>query len=306
MHQAIPQRITKRLAELRETSDNEVKRLEEVVQEVKAYAETILETVREPLVVLDGDLRVVSANRSFYQTFQASPEETEGHLIYELGNHQWDIPRLRVLLEEMLPKDTQVEDFEVDHEFPTIGRRAMLLNAHRISRNDEGTPLILLALEDITERRRAEEALRSLKEFNENVVQSIQEGLVVLDRDSRITYWNNAMEEISGTVADEVLGKVASEVFPHLIEQGVDELIKAALAGQDAARSNIPHKTLKGKVRRTNERYLPMRDSAGDVIGALAIVKDVTEVLRLKLYVAHLEEEFKLAQASRDRQGHPH
>ena len=224
--QAIHQRITKRLAELRETYDNEVKRLEEVVQEANAYAETILETVREHLVVLDGDLRVVSANRSFYQTFQASPEETEGHLIYELGNHQWDIPRLRVLLEEMLPKDTKVEDFEVDHEFPTIGRRAMLINAHRISRNNEGTPLILLALEDITERKRAEEALgeahetlesqlqertaelqaaneqlesevaereraeealRSLEELIENEVQSIQDELVTIGRATRPT-----------------------------------------------------------------------------------------------------------------------
>ena len=224
--QAIHQRITKRLAELRETYDNEVKRLEEVVQEANAYAETILETVREHLVVLDGDLRVVSANRSFYQTFQASPEETEGHLIYEMGNHQWDIPRLRVLLEEMLPKDTKVEDFEVDHEFPTIGRRAMLINAHHLSRNDEGTPLILLALEDITERKRAEEALgeahetlesqlqertaelqaaneqlesevaereraeealRSLEELIENEVQSIQDELVTIGRATRPT-----------------------------------------------------------------------------------------------------------------------
>ncbi len=165
------QRIANRLAELRETSHNEVKRLEEVVQEANAYAETILETVREHLVVLDGDLRVVSANRSFYQTFQASPEETEGHLIYELGNHQWDIPRLRVLLEEMLPKDTQVQDFEMDHEFPTIGRRAMLLNAHCISRNDEGTPLILLALEDITERQKAEEVLGEVRETLEKQLQ---------------------------------------------------------------------------------------------------------------------------------------
>ena len=130
-------------------------------------------------------------------------------------------------------------------------------------------------------------------EFNENVVQSIQDGLVVFDRDLRTTISNNAMEEISGSSADEILGKVASEVFPHLIEQGVDELLKAALAGQDAAMSNLPHKTMKGEVRRTNERYLPIRSPAGDVIRVLAIVEDVTEVLRLKEQAANLEEEFK-------------
>ena len=371
MDQTRHQRIAKRLADLMETSGIQLKRLKLAAQESKAYAETVLETVREPFVVLDRDLRVVSANQSFYQTFQVPPEEVDGHLIYEMGNDQWDIPRLRVLLEEVLPRDTLVQDFEVNHEFPTIGRRAMLLNAHRISRNNEATAFILLAFEDITERhraeeehgkvretlesqlqnrtddlkvahehlksevtvrqrveeelgkvretlesqlqnrtddlkaaheqlksevnerQRAEEAQRSQNEFIENVVQNIKDGLVVFDRDLRITYWNNAMEEISGTAADEVLGKVALEVFPHLIEEGVDELLKAALAGQDAARSNISHKTSNGKVRRTNERYLPMRDLAGDVTGALAIVEDVTEALRLKLYVDHLEEEFK-------------
>ena len=171
MHKKTHERIAGRLAELRETSDSEVKRVEEVVQEAKAYAETLVETVREPLLVLDGDLRVVSANRSFCQTFQVSPEETKGHLIYELGSNQWDIPRLRVLLEEMLPRDTQVQDFEVDHEFPVIGRRAMVLNAHRMFRNNNGTSLILLALEDITERQQAEEALGEARDALERQLQ---------------------------------------------------------------------------------------------------------------------------------------
>ncbi len=221
MHKKTHERIAGRLAELRKTSVSEVKRVEEVVQVAKAYAETIVETVREPLLVLDGDLRVVSANRSFCQTFQISPEETKDQLIYELGNNQWDIPRLRVLLEEMLPRDTQVQDFEVDHEFPVIGRRAMVLNAHRLRRNGTGTHLILLALEDITERQRAEEALEkqlqertadlraaseqlqreiterqqleealcSLEELIENEVQSIQDRLVAFGRDFHITFW---------------------------------------------------------------------------------------------------------------------
>ena len=223
MHKKMHEKIAGRLAELRETSYSEVKRVEEVVQEAKAYAETLVETVREPLLVLDGDLRVISANRSFCQTFQISPEETKDHLIYELGNNQWDIPRLRVLLEEMLPRDTQVQDFEVDHEFPAIGRRTMVLNAHRIRRDGTGTHLILLALEDITERQRAEEALEkqlqertadlraaseqlqreiterqqleealcSLEELIENEVQIIQDRLVAFGRDFHITFWGN-------------------------------------------------------------------------------------------------------------------
>ena len=199
MHQARHQRIAERLAQLSETSDNEFKRLKGEAQEAKAYAETILETVREPFVVLNGDLCVVSANQSFYQTFQVPPEEVDGHLIYEMGNGQWDIPRLRALLEEMLPKDTQVQDFEVNHEFPTIGRRAMLLNAHRISRNSEGAPLILLALEDITERQRAEEELGKVRETLESQLQNRTDDLKAAHEQlkSEVTERQRLEEELS-------------------------------------------------------------------------------------------------------------
>ncbi len=135
----------------------EGERTEEELRGALAYAESIVETVREPLLVLDADLRVISANRSFYQAFQVSQEKTEKRLIYKLGNRQWDIPKLRKLLEEILPQNTQIEDFEVDHEFTTIGRRTMLLNARRIYDESNRTETILLAIEDITERRRAEE-----------------------------------------------------------------------------------------------------------------------------------------------------
>src|SRR5688572_11990710 len=84
-------------------------------------AESIVETVREPLIVLDGNLRVLRANRSFYQTFGVQPEETENRLVYELGSRQWDIPALRKLLEEVLPQKTVFNDFEVTHDFPSIG-----------------------------------------------------------------------------------------------------------------------------------------------------------------------------------------
>jgi PAS domain S-box-containing protein len=290
MHKKTHKRIAGRLAELRETSDSEVKRVEEVVQEAKAYAETLVETVREPLVVLDGDLRVISANRSFCQTFQISPEETKDHLIYELGNNQWDIPRLRVLLEEMLPRDTQVQDFEVDHEFPAIGRRAMVLNAHRLRRNGTGTPLILLAIEDITERQRAEETMHVLENFIESGFHSVRDGLIVFDRDFRIILWNKSMEEICGYVAEEVVGKVA-DVLPRFIEQGSDELFKIAMGGKVAERSNVPFKTPKGKAGYANEKYIPLQDQAGKVIGVVAVIEDVTEVFHLKQQVARFQEE---------------
>jgi PAS domain-containing protein len=103
--------------------------------------------------VLDGDLRVISVNRSFYETFQVKQEETKGSLIYELGNRQWDIPRLRKLLEDILPKNTTFEGFEVEHDFLIVGRKKMLLNARKIFRETIGTEMILLAIEDITEHK---------------------------------------------------------------------------------------------------------------------------------------------------------
>jgi len=114
--------------------------------------DNILGSVREPLVVLDSDLKVLKANHSFYRTFKVKPEETEGILIYDLGNRQWDIPKLRELLEDILPQNSIFNDFEVEHNFETIGRKIMHLNARRIYRESKQTKMILLAIEDVTER----------------------------------------------------------------------------------------------------------------------------------------------------------
>ena len=130
---------------------------ERLIESARAYAESIVTTVREPLLVLDKDLHVVSANRSFYATFQVEPAETEGRFVYDLGDGQWDIPELRTLLEEIVPANSWFDDFEVEHDFEHIGRKTMLLNARRFP--PEGPfELILLAIEDITERRQAEES----------------------------------------------------------------------------------------------------------------------------------------------------
>ena len=117
------------------------------------YAEGIIRTVRESLLVLSGELKIVSANPCFYRTFHVTPEETEGQTLYDLGNGQWNIPALRKLLEELLPKNTQIEGFLIEHEFPTIGKRRMLLNARRIAQEGSRKELILLAIEDITNRK---------------------------------------------------------------------------------------------------------------------------------------------------------
>jgi chemotaxis protein methyltransferase CheR len=124
----------------------------------------ILGSVRESMVVLDSDLKVVKANHSFYRTFNVNPENTEGILIYNIGDRQWDIPKLRELLEDILPQNSKFNDFEVEHNFKTIGRKIMHLNARRIYSEFNHTRMILLAIEDVTEREHYKRHLEELVE----------------------------------------------------------------------------------------------------------------------------------------------
>jgi len=128
---------------------------EHLIESAKEFAESVVSTVREPLLVLNADLHVRSANRSFYETFRVEPLQTEHRFIYELGDGQWNIPALRTWLEEIIPQNSSFSDFEVEHDFETIGRKTMLLNARRFP--PEGKwELILLAIADITERKQLE------------------------------------------------------------------------------------------------------------------------------------------------------
>jgi PAS domain S-box-containing protein len=124
--------------------------------EISEFAQSVIDTIREPLLSLDHDLRVVTASRSFYDFFMVKPEDTVGQLIYDLGNKQWDIPKLRELLEEILPSQTSFEAYEVEHDFATIGMRTMLLNARQIMQAAGARKIILLAIEDITARKETE------------------------------------------------------------------------------------------------------------------------------------------------------
>jgi len=122
----------------------------EKINELQEYAQDIVDTVREPLIVLNKYLRVESANRAFFKTFKITPEKTKGELIYNPGNRQWDIPKLRELLEKIIPEKSSFEDYEVEHKFPKIGHKKMLLNARKVIRKTEGVELILLAIEEVS------------------------------------------------------------------------------------------------------------------------------------------------------------
>jgi two-component system, chemotaxis family, CheB/CheR fusion protein len=134
----------------------ELQRSQSQITAARDYAEAIVRTVHDPMIVLNGDLRVQSANPAFYSYFQTAAEETEGRPLYELGNTQWDIPELRKLLDELLPNAVWIANFEIESVFPKIGRRQMALNAQRIVGFGDRPDLILLAFDDVTEQKRAE------------------------------------------------------------------------------------------------------------------------------------------------------
>ena len=160
------------------------KKAEKVSQEARSYAESIIDTVREPFVVLDKDLKVLSASRSFYTNFEVTPDETVGNLIYDIGNRQWDIPSLRTLLEDILPEKTPFNNYEVSHNFQTIGQKTMLLNARQIYQEVIGTPIILLAIEDITVRKQLEEFRLENERLN-NINKTRSEFLMIMSHELR-------------------------------------------------------------------------------------------------------------------------
>jgi len=178
-------------------------------------ASDIVETVPSALLVLDRDLHITSANRAFYQTFRTSAEETEGCHIYELGNRQWDIPALRTLLESVIPHRATVEGFEVEHDFPTIGRRTMLVNARKIFRPGDHDGFILLAIEDVSEERAARAESKRNWLLTKSIVDTIRDPLVVLEHDMTIVTASKAFLTIFGTTEAEAHGRRVFELGQH-------------------------------------------------------------------------------------------
>lgn len=153
------------------------------LEEARNYAESIVETVRQPLLLLDDELHVKTANKAFYETFKVTKDETINSSLFDLGNGQWNIPALKRLLEELLPQNSHIEAFEVEHKFPLIGRRTMLLNALRLQSKARRPHLIFVAIEDVTERKRAEEELKLFSAKLERSNRDLQEFASVASHD---------------------------------------------------------------------------------------------------------------------------
>jgi PAS domain S-box-containing protein len=209
--------------------------------------------VREPLIALDQDLRVITASRSFYSFFKVKPEETVGRLIYELGDKQWDIPRLRELLENILPQKTTFDSYEVEHDFATIGSRIMLLNARQIKRVFGKERIILLAIEDITERKQLEGILIDSEEQYRRLFETASDAIILLEkRKGEIANVNPATEKLLGYTNKESIGNTLQDIGV-LLDMGnfqttIQNLNKSGILNYD----DVPVKTKSGQLINTD------------------------------------------------------
>ncbi len=263
---------------------SEMRRKEHSIEHALAYADGILDTIRDPFVVLDADLRIRSASRSYYQVFDVKPGTIEGSLLYELGNGDWNIPHLRTMLEAVLESGEPFRDIEVDFACERSGRRRLLLNAQKVLRSGVEAELILLSIEDITT------SWRSGVDFTDNreryrVIVEAATGFAIFTFDSEgmITSWNRGAETMLGYGESEILGKNFQVIFTP-DDVAIDE------AGKEMRIARADGRALDERwhLKKNGDRFwaqglvMPLQDDAGETRGFLKIIRDMTEQRQLE------------------------
>ena len=245
--------------------------MEQAIYE-REYTKAILNTVIGPLVVLDADLRVQTANRAFYAMFQVSREETQGVPLYDLGNHDWDTPRLWTLLKETISDNSEFQTLEVEHDFPAIGRRTVLLDARRLSRESNTGPMILLAFQDITERKEAEVAKVRLAA----IVESSDDAIISKDLNGVIASWNHGAEQLFGYRDSEIIGKPITLLIPpdRLDEEAM--ILARIGRGERIEHYETVRRRKDGSLLDISLSVSPIKDAKGRIIGASKIARDIT------------------------------
>lgn len=280
------------------TSTTELKNDQILYEE---YLESIVDTIRESLLILDKNHRIITANKTFYEQFKVSENETIDRIIYDLGNGQWNIPALKKLLEEILPTHNPFNDFRVKHKFPNIGEKVMLLNARQIKAKGKWKDRILIAIEDITrldqdrlekeagierERditsalKRSQEESDLQQRMYEAVTSSTLDLIYVFDLNYRFTYANKALLEMWGT--QDYVGKSLLELgyepwHAEMHEREIDQVV----ATKKPIRGEVPfnHATLG---RRTYDYiFVPVFNAKKEVVAVAGTTRDITELRKL-------------------------
>jgi len=280
-----------------------------MIKNAHDYSESIINTVREPLITLDQDFRVISVSRSFYDVFKVKPEETIGQLIYDLGNKQWNIPKLRELLETILPQKTSFDNYEVEHDFTTIGKRVMLLNARQIEPATEKERIILLAIEDITERREIETGLEKARkelaatkiaedearEYAQSIINTVREPLITLDQDLRVVSASRSFYEVFKVNPEQTVGQLIYDLgnkqwdIPRLRE--LLETILPQKTSFDNYEVEHDFTTIGLRIMLLNARQIERAQGKERII--LLAIEDITERREIETGLVKAHDEMK-------------
>ena len=262
------------------------------------YCEAIIGNIREPLLVLDRALHVRTANRAFYQTYSIDQPDIEGELIYNLGRQEWDIPELRTLLEQILPEKTTVNDFELTHAFAHIGQRVMLLNARELIRKTSPEALILLSIEDITDRKRAQNAIQESAELFRKLVTNLPAPVYSCDANGYLVFFNEAAAVLWGLRPE--LGKARWCGSERLFRPDGTPLPLNASPMAIALREQrtVPGEELMVERPDGSRSYImaysqPEFDWAGTLTGATNVAFDVTESVEATRKLVESEQNFR-------------
>ncbi len=277
------------------------RRAELAVEEALAYAEVIVETVREPLIVLNDQLQIRSANRSYYRNFYTSPAKTEGKSLFELDNQQWDFPRLRELLERILPDNSKFDDFEVDHEIANLGQRKMILNARRLPATGRRPPLILLAIEDATEWQRANENLAVSESRYRRLFETAQDGILLVNLTTRRIFdINPFLTDLLGYTHEELVGKELWEIGLFRDIESNKVLFRTLQEKGYIRYDDMPLRTHDG--RQIDVEFVSNSYQVGDSQVIQCNIRDVTERRRAAdaLRAAHMELEIRVTERTFD------
>ena len=262
--------------------NHELVSLNEQVSDARNYSESIVATINQPLLVLDKNLRVKTANKAFYKTFLVDEQETEGVLIYDLGNRQWNIPQLRTLLEEILPQKTQITDFQVTHNFSSIGERVILLSALEITREKKEEKLILLSIEDITEKVIARKKLEASEEHFRLMADLMPAKISNATSDGEVLYFNKHWLDFSGYTFEELKDFGYHKIMhPDELEEFQQRFQKAAETRTDLV-MEMRFKNKDGDYIWHLNIASPAKDEYGNIKMWIGVTTDITEQIKTR------------------------
>ncbi|GAB3739526.1 CheR family methyltransferase [Spirosoma lituiforme] len=257
-----------------QTINQELQLRNDQLTEAYLYAEAIFSTIREATVVLDKDLRVKSANQAFYQIYGLREETTVGRLIYEIGNRQWDIPRLRELLDEVFRRDTYIQGFEMKNVFPDVGEKVMHVHARRVIQQQR-QEAILLAIEDITEQRQVQQMMEERQVWLHNIIDSAPTLIWVAGADSRYTFFNKAWLNHTGrTVSQETGQGWVKDIHPEDRAEYV-ALYKTSFIAKEPYQAEYRLKRSDGEYRWMMENAQPTFGPDGTFSGFIGTCAEV-------------------------------